>query len=327
MKKITISEKCIKCGECAVMTDLIRELPDGTVEAAVSVLTSEQAAALDNVIKSCPAGAISLTDSGEGKFKSKNELLEYAKKNLGDYKFSTPQYESFNKNEFPISLPYSRSGYEYKSSDKAEREGLREFDRIMYSQRSTIARDVIQRFATSRMRPFYMYEKENGNYFYDNYKAIEKILQELAAAASELSGGKVQLPSDFTTFDVEPVWGISGDSFNRSLYILELRDMGEYGGQVTGEMLEFVDSLGDYQIYVNWDDMDVYNGRKDVTMYNYDLREVCQTLANDILSSVSSAISCNVREMIERSLANTLKPAKEALAQKMKAFENALSKI
>ena len=103
--------------------------------------------------------------------------------------------------------------------------------------------------------------------------------------------------------------------------------MGEYGGQVTGEMLEFVDSLGDYQVYVNWDDMDVYNGRKDVTMYNYDLREVCQTLANDILSSVSSAISCNVREMIDRSLANTLKPAKEALAQKMKAFENALSKI
>ena len=31
MKKLTISEKCIKCGECAVMTDLIRELPDGTV--------------------------------------------------------------------------------------------------------------------------------------------------------------------------------------------------------------------------------------------------------------------------------------------------------
>lgn len=217
MKKLTISEKCIKCGECAVMTDLIRELPDGTVEPAVSVLTSEQAKSLEDVIKNCPVGAIVLNESNTGKFKSKKELLDYAQNKLGGYKFSEPQYERFNRSEFPIEIPYSRSGYDYKNSDKAEREGLREFNRIMYSQRDTIANDVIQRYASSKMRKFCVYEKENGNYYYDNYKAIETILQELAAAAIEFSNGKVKLPEDFTKFDIEPMWGRRGDSFDRSI--------------------------------------------------------------------------------------------------------------
>lgn len=324
MKKLTISEKCIKCGECAVMTDLIRELPDGTVEPAVSVLTSEQAKSLEDVIKNCPVGAIVLNESNTGKFKSKKELLDYAQNKLGGYKFSEPQYERFNRSEFPIEIPYSRSGYDYKNSDKAEREGLREFNRIMYSQRDTIANDVIQRYASSKMRKFCVYEKENGNYYYDNYKAIETILQELAAAAIELSNGKVMLPEDFTKFDIEPMWGRRGDSFDRSIYISELKEMGRYGGQVTGEMLDYVEKLDWYQTFVNWDDREIYTGKKYITMYNYNLREVCETLAEHILDGISSSIDCNLKDLINRCLSDTLKPAREALARKVSEYEKAL---
>lgn len=324
MKKLTISEKCIKCGECAVMTDLFRELPDGTVEPAVSVLTSEQAKSLEDVIKNCPVGAIVLNESNTGKFKSKKELLDYAQNKLGGYKFSEPQYERFNKSEFPIEIPYSRSGYDYKNSDKAEREGLREFNRIMYSQRDTIANDVIQRYASSKMRKFCVYEKENGNYYYDNYKAIETILQELAAAAIEFSNGKVKLPDDFTKFDIEPMWGKSGDSFDRSIYISELKEMGRYGSQVTGEMLDYVEKLDWYQTFVNWDDREIYTGKKYITMYNYNLREVCETLAEHILDGISSSIDCNLKDLINRCLSDTLKPAREALARKVSEFEKAL---
>lgn len=324
MKKLTISEKCIKCGECAVMTDLIRELPDGTVEPAVSVLTSEQAKSLEDVIKNCPVGAIVLNESNTGKFKSKKELLDYAQTKLGGYKFSEPQYERFNKSEFHIEIPYSRSGYDYKNSDKAEREGLREFNRIMYSQRDTIANDVIQRYASSKMRKFCVYEKENGNYYYDNYKAIETILQELAAAAIEFSNGKVKLPEDFTKFDIEPMWGRRGDSFDRSIYISELKEMGRYGGQVTGEMLDYVEKLDWYQTFVNWDDREIYTGKKYITMYNYNLREVCETLAEHILDGISSSIDCNLKDLINRCLSDTLKPAREALARKVSEYEKAL---
>lgn len=324
MKKLTISEKCIKCGECAVMTDLIRELPDGTVEPAVSVLTSEQAKSLEDVIKNCPVGAIVLNESNTGKFKSKKELLDYAQNKLGGYKFSEPQYERFNRSEFPIEIPYSRSGYDYKNSDKAEREGLREFNRIMYSQRDTIANDVIQRYASSKMRKFCVYEKENGNYYYDNYKAIETILQELAAAAIEFSNGKVKLPEDFTKFDIEPMWGRRGDSFDRSIYISELKEMGRYGGQVTGEMLDYVEKLDWYQTFVNWDDREIYTGKKYITMYNYNLREVCETLAEHILDGISSSIDCNLKDLINRCLSDTLKPAREALARKVSEYEKAL---
>lgn len=324
MKKLTISEKCIKCGECAVMTDLIRELPDGTVEPAVSVLTSEQAKSLEDVIKNCPVGAIVLNESNTGKFKSKKELLDYAQNKLGGYKFSEPQYERFNRSEFPIEIPYSRSGYDYKNSDKAEREGLREFNRIMYSQRDTIANDVIQRYASSKMRKFCVYEKENGNYYYDNYKAIETILQELVAAAIEFSNGKVKLPEDFTKFDIEPMWGRRGDSFDRSIYISELKEMGRYGGQVTGEMLDYVEKLDWYQTFVNWDDREIYTGKKYITMYNYNLREVCETLAEHILDGISSSIDCNLKDLINRCLSDTLKPAREALARKVSEYEKAL---
>lgn len=324
MKKLTISEKCIKCGECAVMTDLIRELPDGTVEPAVSVLTSEQAKSLEDVIKNCPVGAIVLNESNTGKFKSKKELLDYAQNKLGGYKFSEPQYERFNRSEFPIEIPYSRSGYDYKNSDKAEREGLREFNRIMYSQRDTIANDVIQRYASSKMRKFCVYEKENGNYYYDNYKAIETILQELAAAAIEFSNGKVKLPEDFTKFDIEPMWGRRGDSFDRSIYISELKEMGRYGGQVTGEMLDYVEKLDWYQTFVNWDDREIYTGKKYITMYNYNLREVCETLAEHILDGISSSIDCNLKDLINRCLSDTLRPAREALARKVSEYEKAL---
>lgn len=324
MKKLTISEKCIKCGECVVMTDLIRELPDGTVEPAVSVLTSEQAKSLEDVIKNCPVGAIVLNESNTGKFKSKKELLDYAQNKLGGYKFSEPQYERFNRSEFPIEIPYSRSGYDYKNSDKAEREGLREFNRIMYSQRDTIANDVIQRYASSKMRKFCVYEKENGNYYYDNYKAIETILQELAAAAIEFSNGKVKLPEDFTKFDIEPMWGRRGDSFDRSIYISELKEMGRYGGQVTGEMLDYVEKLDWYQTFVNWDDREIYTGKKYITMYNYNLREVCETLAEHILDGISSSIDCNLKDLINRCLSDTLKPAREALARKVSEYEKAL---
>lgn len=324
MKKLTISEKCIKCGECAVMTDLIRELPDGTVEPAVSVLTSEQAKSLEDVIKNCPVGAIVLNESNTGKFKSKKELLDYAQNKLGGYKFSEPQYERFNRSEFPIEIPYSRSGYDYKNSDKAEREGLREFNRIMYSQRDTIANDVIQRYASSKMRKFCVYEKENGNYYYDNYKAIETILQELAAAAIEFSNGKVKLPEDFTKFDIEPMWGRRGDSFDRSIYISELKEMGRYCGQVTGEMLDYVEKLDWYQTFVNWDYREIYTGKKYITMYNYNLREVCETLAEHILDGISSSIDCNLKDLINRCLSDTLKPAREALARKVSEYEKAL---
>ena len=39
------------------------------------------------------------------------------------------------------------------------------------------------------------------------------------------------------------MWGRRGDSFDRSIYISELKEMGRYGGQVTGEMLDYVEKL------------------------------------------------------------------------------------
>lgn len=312
MKKLSISEKCIKCGECTLSTNLLKEMADGSVEPVVTSISSEQAASLNSVVKNCPVGAIVISEDKTMSFKSKAELIKYAEDKIGKFEFSKPQFEKFDKSEFSIPRFGKRSSYEYKNDSRATQAGLEEFERIMYDRKKVLASNVINQYASAKLRHLYEYVREDGNYYYENYKRIEKILQELAVAAKEVAN--VKLSDSFTTFDVMP---------NLRQHGYEITEMGNMG-EMFGPALEDVESLSWYKTFVNTDSRYEYKGKKEIEMYCYDLYEVCDLLADHMMSGIRSVMSSRTSDYINSVLSFILYDVRNELSKRLYTFRDAL---
>lgn len=280
VKKITVSENCIACGQC--FSNFLVEQPNGkAAPAGIGFFTDLEAAEVQNFIESCPANAIHCENwLGEGDKKSRLDAIKKELANLENYQVYHPTAEEFecDVNTLQIALPSGnmRSRFSFRSNSQAESEGLRAFDQIAYSKRREIAQSVLIQYKKLYLNDYAINEQNDSCYYYREDKKIEQYLQALAKAVEEATGGKIIVPQELTQFQV---------------YLKDFKyvAMPVHGFEETGALgtaLEDVESLSWYDSWVDTDDKDLATR----TVYCYDISGTVKELGNHIMSGCKSAV-------------------------------------
>lgn len=335
IRKLKITSECLSCGACTILSDYISENTDGTIYAKNDMIIKEKDLNnIEEVIESCPVKAIQIENSGISNKSGKEGLLELKnilESEFNNYKFEKPSYDSykFDKNLYSVPTAYGSNErrYSYKSDSKAISEGLREFDRIMYSQRRALVQQLLVQYKNNTLRKFTEYIKEPGNYYYDILSKVNNRIKQFIEEAKILSNNKINFPEGFEEKEIEPIFGIKGDKFNREVFVYPLKHLEEMW--IVDNIVNELDPLYEHEIYINTDDMEIYNGRKEVDMYCYDLREVTNYLAKWILYETESVVNSyeGVKEFIEQISTQILAPMEKYLSEKVKILSNSIDKV
>lgn len=330
LKKIVISNECQACGSCSLSTQLIKESANGKAEPVEpAIVDDKNLASVQSVINSCPAKAIFLANIGFTNSTGKaglNELKQIIIDRIKNYKYSYPnrkEYE-FNKSEYSAPTAYGNGEYryDYKSSDKAEQAGLKEFDRVMYSQSKAIIMQILVDYKNKKLRKYSYYDTEVGNYYYDFNRQMEQLLKQIVAEAKALSNGKINFPKDIDTFEVTPQFGISGDAMNRELYVYQLRHIEELW--FVQNIMNERESLSWYQTYIDTDDTEDSRGKY---MYCYkNISDACSKFGGYLLNDTQYVMtgSDGVQPLVEAALKKFYEDAKKVVDGKVDALIKAI---
>lgn len=330
LKKIVISNECQACGSCSLSTQLIKESANGKAEPVEpAIVDDKNSASIQSVINSCPAKAISLVNIGFTNSAGKaglNELKQIINDRIKNYKYSYPnpkEYE-FNKSEYSAPTAYGSGEYryDYRSSDKAEQAGLKEFDRVMYSQSKATIMQILVGYKNKKLRKYSYYDTEVGNYYYDFNRQMEQLLKQIVAEAKALSNGKINFPKDIDTFEVIPQFGISGDAMNRELYVYQLRHIEELW--FVQNIMNERESLSWYQTFIDTDDIEDSRGK---SMYCYkNISDVCSKFGGYLLNDTQYVMtgSDGVQPLVEAALKKFYEDAKKVVDVKVDALIKAI---
>jgi len=286
VKNIKVSDKCVACGTCTLMTELLLENANGTVIPAKSgKIADDSVKEFMEVIESCPVGAISLEEAGLVKSQGKQgllELKELIKKELANYSVPRPTYYRFDGNvsSIPYNSPSGQGRYDYKSDSKATRAGLNEFNRVMYSQRRAIIQQVLAEYEITALKRFAYYEEKEGNYYFGVNKKVSFLIDQLVEEVKEKTSNKIVIPLNFEKIDIGPDHG-----FKEEFYIYQLCNVETV---FVDEIASQLDPLSEYSVYVNTDDIEDYKGRD---IYCYQLNEVIETFRKDVLYAIRDIIN------------------------------------
>lgn len=330
LKKIVISNECQACGSCSLSTQLIKESANGKAEPVEpAIVDDKNLASIQSIMSSCPAKAISLVDIGLTNATGKaglNELKQIIVDRIKNYIYSYPnpkEYE-FNKSEYsaPITYGCGEYRYDYKSSDKAEQAGLKEFDRVMYSQSKALIIQILVDYKNKKLRKYSYYDIEVGNYYYDFNRQMEQLLRQIVAEAKALSNGKINFPKDIDTFEVTPQFGISGDAMNRELYVYQLRHIEELW--FVQNIMNERESLSWYQTYIDTDDTEDSRGKY---MYCYkNISNVCSKFGGYLLNDTQYVMTGRngVQPLVEAALNKFYEYAKKVVDTKVDSLIKAI---
>jgi len=292
MKRITVSDNCVACGYCIVESNLFEELPNGkAIPSGTGMITDSQYTSLVSVIENCPVKSISVVEDDitkEGGITSVLALKKLIGEDLKGYKVSSPNTNDFefeeNEHIPPLTVGHCTSNYEYSTYDKAQKEGLKEFERLMYSQRKTLTQAVLISYKEKQLSRFSHYIEEEGNYYYDVCDEISKILTEIEVRAKDITNGQVSLPGDFTLFEAGPDYGYDGDTYCYKLRNIEKLDYWD----------KDVKSATYYDSYINCDELG--------DRYRFDLHEVQQKFREYIPFEVSLKLGSLVYEWMDEAV-------------------------
>lgn len=303
MKKVSISKECVKCGICAQMTSKLKEKADGSIEVVGNGFVSDnEMNSFKQVLESCPVNAILLSDTnavGEDLSSLKKALID----NLTKFKNLSidPKEYRFDSSQYTIDIPHSikENGYPYRDYSRAEREGLQEFDRIMYSQKRPIIQKLLIDYKVNVLNNFIDYSESNNNFYFKINTQITNLLKEFADTAKSVTNGKVNLSSDFTNFKFKPLFGIkeSSNDLDSYTYVYQLRHIEEV--YFVDRIINELESLSWFDTSIDVDDKEDSRGRD---KYGYRLSGACKSLAKQILSEAAYVLNDNsdgVREIIE----------------------------
>ncbi|MEG2848057.1 MAG: SUMF1/EgtB/PvdO family nonheme iron enzyme, partial [Bacilli bacterium] len=310
IKKISISSECVACGLCFLCTDYISEDREGKAFVKNSgIFENKDIKKILEIIENCPVKAISIEKS---RLTNKNgkegleELKKIIESEFGDYKLPLPSPDlyKFKKEEYSIEIPYSpeEREYKYKSYGKAEAEGLREFDRIMFSKRRTLVQHILIQYKNRYFNQFTEYKEIQGNYYYDIISKFKNRFREYVAEIKILSPN-LDISKDFLEFNYKPIFGDErGSQFDRERNIYSLKNLETTW--VAEDIIKDLEELKWYETYINWDDRTTYRGNKEVELYCYDLREAKEQLAKYIIdySEFNLNNMMGAKEVLEQNL-------------------------
>lgn len=280
MKKIIVSDDCVACGACIILSELLIEKPNGKVDAVEpKIISDEDAEGFKTIINECPVKAISLE---EGLVKKEAEGIQEFKnitlKNLKDINIKYPNSSdlNFNEEKYCLSIPKTsyKSRFSFTSDSKAQKAGLQEFDKVMYSQRKALIQDILVQYKNIVLKKYFIYEEKEGNYYFEINGFIKNLLKELELQAKELTNYKIKLPNDFKKFDILP------DSGLNDIYSYRMRNIENY---FIDEIMNELESLSWYETFINTEDRELSSRY----IYCFDIEEAIQLFNKHILEAIS----------------------------------------
>jgi len=289
MKIVKVSNnKCVASGGCTLLSDLLEEGLDGKAVPVGSGKISDSAAeTFQEVINHCPVGAIYLEDSGLVKssgVEGLNELKELIKKQLVDYNVSRPSREIGRYSGSASSIQYISSEghhrYDYKSDSQAESAGLNHFDRVAYSQRRALVQQALVEFKINQLGDFIKYEEKPGNYYNEINNPLINLIKDIIQEIIEKTESKESVSVNLDRLKIGP-----DHKEKDEFYIYRLRNIETI---FTESIVNKLDSLSSYRLYINTDDMEDYRGKD---LYCYDLHEVIQQFRGDLADAIKDVFN------------------------------------
>ncbi|MFC7371377.1 ferredoxin [Fictibacillus iocasae] len=315
MKVIKVSNKCVASGSCTLLTDLLQEGPDGkATPVGTGKITDKTAEKFMGVINHCPVGAISLEDSSIVKSTGTHGLKEIKTlitKELVEFKVPRPSEDICRYRGSASSIHYisaeGHNRYDYRSDSQAESAGLSHFDRIAYSQRRALVQEALVEFKVNQLGDFIKYETKQGNYYNDINEYFINFIRDVLKEIDEKTDGKIKLSLDLDRLKIGPdhhLNKVEDDFYLYQLHNIELI--------FTDSVVNKLNSLSSYKIYINTDDMEDYRERD---VYCYNLFEVIEEFRGDIASAIQDVFNYDdaIKVHIERVYETYSKILKEEL--------------
>lgn len=303
MLRISISEKCIKCGACLECKAFVEQM-NGTIEVQGTGIFNEED--INNVFdmkEMCPVQAI-LVERLENPIFSKNEVIKKLQE-LEKYTYPVPTYDVVSIDECKTSFEFSaslHSSYEYSSDSSAERAGLSELKRGVIDRLDSIGTHILHDYQEQILQRILTYKKQEDNYTYQQNKKVSALLQELRISAEAMAGRKFKLPADFEVIDVSPNFGRQEEKNNIVYWIVS--HLSETS--LIKHMADNVEAADWYDCYVNTDSMDVYAGTdrhgytKTKEKYAYNLSEAVMKVKEHYFYGADSAVKEFVSDFLKK---------------------------
>lgn len=327
IRKITVNDECLACGLCINECDWLVENEEGKAIAKDNIfLTSKDMDLFEKVKSICPVSAIGIKNCGrtttEGE-EGLKELLQIVKDLVENYEIKMPDSKEyyFDKEGYSVPKGYSSREYkyEYKSDSKAEYAGLKEFNRIMYSQRRALIQQILTQYKVNEVYKFFEDSDNEVNYFNKINIEFINLLHEIIYEAKVI---EENLEFDEMLFEyIEPEFGRKGDKFDEEMYVYQIRHLEEIW--LTDNIINELEDLNWFDVYVNTDYMENSRG-KDI--YCYKLAEVQEKFAQQILTETAYVLNSydGVKKILEDNLVSVIKPMKEEMK---KRFDTIISEI
>ncbi|MBY0205049.1 Ferredoxin [Paenibacillus polysaccharolyticus] len=315
MKRIAVSDKCVACGSCVVNSEFLTETPEGfAIPVDPGLITEVQYLDFKEVEVSCPVQAISVEDeyiTGHSGSEALVKLKALISEKLDNFSIPYPSQSDYdfveNNYEAPPLLTKDMSAKVYNSYDKADREGFNAFKDTMYSQQKALIQAVCINYKTKQLKKFSYYNKTEGNYFYDINREIAKTLGEVVVLGQAISNNQLNLPADFSEFDVGPDFGFEGES-----YCYRLRHLERYDWNTGMKEAEF------FKTYINVED---YGDG-----YKYSLVEAEKTFREYIVFGLSMQMYKELDPKIETLYKKYSEVFQETLNKKLSLLKSELKK-
>ena len=283
------TEKCLGCGSCWCMNSVFAEQDDGKSSVTNYGIASqdEYETNIRDIIENCPAQAIMFRRLSlvQGETTVTN-IAKCIQGTLVDYKFTKPEYWDYRFTGF--SFPnidgngfYCYTSYDYSSSEKAQRAGLREMERVVFDNMNTIAKRLLIEYKHEKLRTFLNFEKEDGNYYYDE---IAKVEAWILGICKELENLGFHVDEELYKINSVPDLGYNGKKFDEIYHIEEY---------MYTRIQEDINSPSYYETDIDWDDYAVYNskGKYSKTKYAYCCHGALREVKADLNSGAKDELS------------------------------------
>lgn len=332
MKKIIVlAEKCNACGMCMMESDLLQETAEGKAEVIFpGIIPNNNIEQVKNMIKMCPTQALEIVEAAPGK--SNKQILQDLKSKMKEkLQLSMPSKDnySFNKDEYtlPILSSPAEYQYKYKSYDSAMSEGLSVFRDSIYSQRASIAQQIVISYKHEKMLNFIKYEERSGNYKYENNQKLENQLRGDVAEIEACTNQKLCMDKGFFEFNTKDTD--------------VLKDILKYGvDRGWGERIangDYIEPSDWFRPWIETDDRTTYVEKKswfssnvdyeEKYMYCFKLADASKELNKQILYECQSCIPELANGYIESELKEYHRLLEEEWNQKIKGLIGKIDKL
>lgn len=233
MKQIKIDkEKCVACAVCSSLEELITFDDEGyALVKKDGVYDKRLEKKVHEICEECPEKAITIVSyQSKEDISTPEELMLFIKEKLENY--STPQitkqdlqYSLFHmydhdssviSNKFPFSKVCTQV---YRSESKAMKAGLDEVAYIINGPLKTILRDLFTEYKTGPMYKYRVFEKKEGNYYFDCISQAQQFLEQISLECNNLFGET--LPEEMVKICTTPTWNNDSNNKNSPLDYIE----------------------------------------------------------------------------------------------------------